>query len=48
MRVLRASSAMLEIGRRSLKSGKRAEFNRYWTVGTGLGVVFLLGQALAK
>jgi cytochrome c oxidase subunit 3 len=45
--VLLASSAMLEIGRRALKSGKRAEFNRYWTVGTGLGVLFLLGQGLA-
>ena len=45
--VLLASSAVLEIGRRALKSGKRAEFNRYWTVGTGLGVLFLLGQGLA-
>src|SRR5689334_7368582 len=45
--VLLASSVMLEIARRSLKNGKRTEFNRYWTVGTGLGIFFLLGQALA-
>src|SRR5947208_13745068 len=45
--VLLASSAMLEIARRSLRTGKRSEFNRYWTIGTGLGILFLLGQALA-
>ena len=45
--VLLVSSAMLEIARRTLKAGKRAEFNRYWTIGTGLGILFLLGQALA-
>lgn len=45
--VLAASSAMLELGRRSLRSGRRSEFNRYWTMGTGLGILFLLGQALA-
>src|SRR5215471_16672884 len=45
--VLLVSSAMLEIGRRALKAGKRTEFNRYWTIGTVLGCVFLLGQALA-
>jgi len=45
--VLLASSALLEIGRRALKAGRRAEFNRYWTGGTALGVLFLLGQALA-
>src|SRR5690349_1845024 len=45
--VLLVSSAMLEIARRSLKAGKRSEFNRYWTIGTGLGILFLLGQALA-
>jgi cytochrome c oxidase subunit III len=45
--VLLVSSAMLEIARRSLKAARRTEFNRYWTVGTGLGILFLLGQALA-
>ena len=45
--VLLASSVLLEIGRRTLKAGKRVEFNRYWTIGTGLGILFLLGQALA-
>lgn len=45
--VLLVSSVMLQIARRSLKAGKRTEFNRYWTIGTGLGILFLLGQALA-
>ena len=45
--VLLASSALLEIARRALKAGKRTQFNRYWTIGTALGIVFLLGQALA-
>jgi cytochrome c oxidase subunit 3 len=45
--VLLVSSVMLQIARRSLKAGKRSEFNRYWTIGTGLGILFLLGQALA-
>ena len=45
--VLLMSSAVLEIGRRALKAGRRAEFNRYWTVGTALGVLFLLGQGWA-
>jgi cytochrome c oxidase subunit 3 len=45
--VLLVSSAMLEIARRSLKSGRRSEFNRYWTIGSGLGILFLLGQGLA-
>jgi cytochrome c oxidase subunit 3 len=45
--VLLASSVLLEIGRRALKAGRRTEFNRYWTIGTGLGILFLLGQALA-
>src|SRR5260370_6647035 len=45
--VLLASSALLELGRRKLKSGHRDEFNRYWTLGTALGLLFLLGQAFA-
>jgi len=45
--VLLVSSVTLEIARRSLKAGRRSEFNRYWTIGTGLGILFLLGQALA-
>lgn len=45
--VILASSALLELGRRSLKAGRRAEFNRYWTLGTALGVLFLLGQGVA-
>jgi len=45
--VLLLSSVLLELARRSLKSGRRAGFNRYWTAGTALGVLFLVGQAVA-
>ncbi|MGA3044188.1 MAG: cytochrome c oxidase subunit 3 [Bryobacteraceae bacterium] len=45
--VLLASSLLLELARRSLKSGRRTAFNRYWTAGTVLGTLFLLGQAFA-
>lgn len=44
---LLASSAVLEMGRRHLRQGAREAFNRYWTAGTVLGVLFLLGQGLA-
>jgi cytochrome c oxidase subunit 3 len=45
--VLLASSFALEVARRALKAGVRAKFNSWWTTGTLLGVLFLLGQALA-
>jgi len=45
--VLLASSLLLHLARRSLKSGRRTAFNGYWTAGTVLGALFLLGQALA-
>ena len=45
--VLIASSVLLEIARRALKRGQRSAFNRYWTIGTVLGGVFLAGQAIA-
>jgi len=45
--VLIASSVLLELARRSLKGGRRTDFNRYWTAGTALGIVFLLGQGFA-
>jgi cytochrome c oxidase subunit 3 len=45
--VLIASSILLEVARRSLRGGRRTDFNRYWTTGTVLGIVFLLGQAWA-
>jgi cytochrome c oxidase subunit 3 len=41
------SSLLLELARRSLKTGRRTAFNRYWTAGTVLGALFLLGQAFA-
>ena len=45
--VLIASSGLLELARRCLKAGRRSEFNRYWTAGTVLGILFLLGQGFA-
>lgn len=45
--ILLASSVALEHGRRGLHAGNRTLFNRWWTVATGLGVLFLLGQAYA-
>ncbi len=45
--VLICSSLLLEVARWSLKTGRRGEFNRYWTAGTVLGALFLIGQAFA-
>lgn len=45
--VLILSSILLELARRALKGGRRDSFNRYWTAGTALGVIFLVGQAFA-
>jgi len=45
--VLIASSLMLELARRALRGGRRTAFNRYWTAGTALGALFLMGQAYA-
>src|ERR1700690_486331 len=45
--ILLGSSLLLELARRSLKTGRRTGFNRYWTAGTVLGALFLVGQALA-
>jgi cytochrome c oxidase subunit 3 len=45
--VLLLSSVMLEIARRTLKSGERSKFNIWWSIGTALGLLFLVGQAIA-
>jgi cytochrome c oxidase subunit III len=45
--VLLASSIVLEIARRSLRSGERSRFNAWWSAGTLLGILFLVGQAMA-
>jgi len=45
--LLLASSAVLELARRALKAGKRESFNRLWTFGSALGVLFLAGQYAA-
>lgn len=41
------SSVAIDIARRLLRSGRRDQFNRYWTLGTLLGTVFLIGQGIA-
>jgi cytochrome c oxidase subunit 3 len=45
--VLLASSFALEMARRALRAGLRSKFNAWWSAGAVLGVLFLLGQALA-
>jgi len=43
--VLLASSVVLDFSRRALKAGDRSKFNLWWTIATGLGIAFLVGQA---
>jgi len=43
--VLLVSSAVIEKARRAIKAGNRSAFNWWWTSATGLGVLFLMGQA---
>jgi cytochrome c oxidase subunit 3 len=45
--LLAASSAMLEKARGCLARGLAAEFNRWWSATTVLGLMFLLGQLVA-
>lgn len=45
--VLLASSGALELARRALRTGRRTAFNRYWTLATILGALFLGGQYMA-
>jgi cytochrome c oxidase subunit 3 len=45
--ILLASSAALEIARRALRGRNRDGFNLWWTLGTVLGISFLVGQVLA-
>ena len=45
--VLLGSSTALELARRALRARARTRFNVWWTIGTGLGVAFLAGQAIA-
>ena len=44
---LLASSFCVEAARKQLKLRRRVVFNGWWTAATGLGVLFLAGQALA-
>jgi cytochrome c oxidase subunit 3 len=45
--ILLASSLVLDLSRRALKAGNRSRFNFWWTLATGLGILFLIGQAYA-
>ena len=45
--VLLASSVALDLSRRALKNHDRSRFNWWWTAATALGVLFLVGQAVA-
>lgn len=45
--ILLASSFVLDLSRRALKTGHRGRFNLWWTTATALGVLFLAGQAVA-
>jgi hypothetical protein len=45
--LLLASSAALETARRALHAGERASVNRWWTLGTVLGLLFMAGQYIA-
>jgi cytochrome c oxidase subunit III len=45
--VLLASSIVLDLARRALKKRDRGKFNLWWSVATGLGILFLVGQAWA-
>ncbi|HLK67850.1 MAG TPA: heme-copper oxidase subunit III [Bryobacteraceae bacterium] len=45
--VLLASSVVLDQSRTALRSGNRSGFNLWWTIATGLGILFLCGQGVA-
>ncbi len=45
--VLLASSFVLDLSRRALKAHDRGKFNLWWTAATALGILFLVGQAIA-
>jgi cytochrome c oxidase subunit 3 len=44
--ILLASSVVLDFSRRALRAHDRAKFNLWWSIATGLGVLFLAGQAI--
>jgi cytochrome c oxidase subunit 3 len=45
--ILLASSILLDLSRRALRAGNRSRFNLWWSAATGLGILFLVGQAFA-
>ena len=45
--LLLASSLALELSRRALRAGDGRRFRAWWSAGTGLGMLFLAGQAVA-
>jgi cytochrome c oxidase subunit III len=45
--ILLISSITIIVARRKLESGEREAFRTWWTVTTGLGLLFLAGQFIA-
>jgi cytochrome c oxidase subunit 3 len=45
--VLLVSSLALDLARRALRKHDRSKFNLWWSIATGLGILFLIGQAYA-
>lgn len=45
--ILLASSVVLDRSRGALKRHDRSKFNTWWTAGTVLGILFLVGQGIA-
>lgn len=45
--LLLLSSVIIDVARRQLRKGRRELFNKLWTIGVGLGSLFLVGQIIA-
>ncbi len=45
--VLLLSSFVLDFSRRALRNRNRGRFNLWWSIATALGILFLVGQAMA-
>ena len=45
--ILLLSSVLLDVSRRALRAHDRTKFNIWWTGATALGILFLVGQAVA-
>ena len=45
--ILLLSSILLDRSRHALRTGHRTRFNFWWSAATGMGILFLVGQAMA-